>query len=191
VDRRGYLRTVVSIGVVATSSFSLFKWVELNKSVDPGKLWGKREIIAEIAELIIPETDTPGAKSAGVDLYIIEVMINCNPVRQQHKFYAGLEDIESYATDTYNKHFLACTVLQKQAILQHFSEKAVYSNRILNKINNKFFGESFFSKIKNLTVEGYCLSKKGATMGLAYDYIPGGFEACIPLLPHQKSWATK
>lgn len=191
MDRRGYLKTVLSVGVAGVTSFSLFKWFDLNKRVDPGKLWDKRAIIAEIAELIIPETDTPGAKSVGVDLYIIEVMINCNLVRQQHKFYAGLEDLESYSSNIYNQDFLNCSINQKRAVLQHFADNAEYSSRILNKINNKFFGQSFFSKIRNLTVEGFCLSKQGATQALAYDYIPGGFEACIPIQPRQKSWATK
>jgi hypothetical protein len=191
VDRRGYLKTVLSAGVIGATSFSLFKWFDLNKRVDPGKLWDKRAIIAEIAELIIPETDTPGARTAGVDYYIINVLIHCNPLRQQHKFYQGLEDLEAYAVDTYHKEFMFCTAPQKQAVLQHFADHAVYANRILNKINNKFFGQSFFSKIKNLTVEGYCLSRIGATRAMAYDYIPGGFEACIPLQLNQKSWATK
>jgi hypothetical protein len=191
VNRRGYLKTLVSVGIVGASSFSVFKWIDSHKSIGLGKLWDKRELIAEIAEMIIPETDTPGARTAGVDLYIIEVMLNCNPAVQQHKFYTGLEEVELHASNTYNQHFLKCTSPQKQAILQHFSEKAVYSNRILNKISNKIFGQSFFSTIKNLTVEGYCFSKKGATEGLNYDYVPGRFEACIPLQPNQKSWATK
>jgi len=191
VDRRGYLKTVVAVGVVGATSFSLFKWFDLNKRVDPGKLWDKREIIAEIAELIIPETDTPGAKSAGVDRYIIDVMINCNPARQQNKFYDGLVELEDYTISTFNKQFMGCTMVQKQSVLQHFAENAFFSNKILNKINNKFFGQSFFSKIKNLTVEGYCLSRAGATAALAYDYVPGRFDACISLQPNQKSWATK
>ncbi|MCX2479507.1 gluconate 2-dehydrogenase subunit 3 family protein [Pedobacter sp. MC2016-15] len=191
MDRRGYLKTVVSFGVISVTSFSLFKWFDLNKRVDPGKIWDKRAIIAEIAELIIPETNTPGARSAGVDHYIIDVLINCNPVRQQHKFYEGLEDLEDYALSKYDKEFMFCSLEQKHAVLQHFADHAAYSNRILNKINNKFLGQSFFSKIKSLTVEGYCLSRVGATKALAYDYIPGSFEACVPLQLHQKSWATK
>jgi hypothetical protein len=61
---------------------------------------------------------------------------------------------------------------------------------MLNKINKKLFGESFFFKLKELTIEGYCLSQPGATIGLAYDYIPGKYEGCTPLKPNQKSWAT-
>ncbi|SEB09214.1 Gluconate 2-dehydrogenase subunit 3 [Pedobacter hartonius] len=191
VNRRAYLKGILAVGTLSITSFSVFKWVDLNKSVAPGKLWEKRAIIAELAELIIPETDTPGAKAAGVDHYIIDVMISCNPVRQQHKFFSGLQDLEKYALDNFEKDFLKCNTNEKRQILQHFADHAEYSNRILNKINNKLFGQSFFSKLKNLTVEGYCLSRLGVTEGLAYDYIPGKFEACIPLQPNQKSWATK
>lgn len=191
MNRRGYLKTVVSVGVIGASSFSVFKWFNHVKNVDSGKILGKRELIAEIAELIIPETDTPGAKTAGVDRYIIDVLINCNSVKQQNKFYSGLEELEAYALNTYRKEFMHCSSDQKQVVLQYIADHAEYSNRILNKINNKFFGQSFFVKMKSLTVEGYCSSRLGATQGLAYDYIPATFEACTPLEKNQKSWATK
>lgn len=191
MNRRTYLKGILAAGAVGTASFSLFKWFDLNKPVDASALWEKKAVIAELAEMIIPRTDTPGAKDANVHTYIIEVILNCSPVRQQHKFFYGLTDLEKYAQDEYGKDFLRCSEAQKQLILEHSSKNADYSNRILNKINNKIFGQSFFSKLKALTVEGYCHSMAGATQGLAYDYIPGKFEACIPLKPNQKSWATK
>ena len=169
----------------------LFKWFDLNKPIDAAVLWDKKAVIAELAELIIPRTDSPGAKDAGVPTYIINVILNCNPVRQQHKFCEGLLALENYAEDQYGRNFLKCDATQKAAVLQHSAQNADYSIAILNKINNKYFGQSFFSKLKGLTVEGYCLSMAGATQGLAYDYIPGKYEACIPLKPNQKSWATK
>jgi hypothetical protein len=191
VNRRTYLKSAVALGTLGAASLSLFKWFDFNRQIDASRLWGKKAIIAELAEMIIPRTSTPGAKDANVQNYIISVIINCNPVRQQHKFVDGLEDLEKYAKDQYGKEFMDCDAIQKREVLAHYSENAEYSIRILNKINNKFFGQSFFSKLKGLTVEGYCLSRLGATQGLAYDYIPGKYEACVPLQMNQKSWATK
>jgi hypothetical protein len=191
LKRRTYLKGLLAAGALSATSFSLFKWLDVNKPVEPARLWEKRALIAELAEMIIPRTNTPGAKDALVHDYIINVILNCNHVKQQHKFFYGLTDLEKYATDQYGKEFLQCNASQKMKILEHSSKNAQYSYGILNKINNKFFGQSFFSKLKNLAVEGYCLSRLGATEGLAYDYIPGNYEACIPLQPNQKSWATK
>jgi hypothetical protein len=191
VNRRTYLKNALMVGGLGLTSFSVFKWFDINTPVSADKLWAKQNLIAALAEVIIPATDTPGAKEALVHQYIISVILNCNNFRQQNIFMNGLEDLEKDTADTYNKDFLNCTLAEKEAVMRHFSEHADYSFRILNKVHDKLWGETFYTKLYHLTVEGYCLSKPGATQGLAYDYIPGHYEACIPLKPNQKSWATK
>lgn len=191
MNRRTYLKrigTVLTLGVVSVPAY---KWISMNRPVNISVLKEKEDIIAELAELIIPETDTPGAKRSGVAGYIIGVISNCTNVRQQNKFVAGIEQLEDYCLGHFKKEFLKCTVSEKQEILSYFANNDGYSIAILNKINNKFLGGSFYNTLKNLTVEGYCTSMPGATQGLAYDYIPRTFEPCIPLRPGQKSWATK
>ncbi|KQS32308.1 gluconate 2-dehydrogenase subunit 3 family protein [Pedobacter sp. Leaf194] len=190
MNRRSYLKSLAFIGIVA-SSISGYKWYKLNKSINLQSLKEKEMLIAEIAELIIPQTETPGAKSAGVHKYIIDVITNCTTKNVQNHFVDGLNDFEQFSTSNYGKPFLELTAKEKGSIVQHFSDNANYRYPILNKINNKFFGESFFSKFRNLTIEGYCGSRLGATEGLAYDYIPGTFKACISIQANQKSWATK
>lgn len=191
MNRRSYLKSIFLLGTVSVTSFSIFKWFDLNKTVLPSQLTDKRKVIAELAELIIPATDTPGAKDAMVHDYIINVIINCNPVRQQRKFLSGIEELEGYALNRYGKDFLKCNSLEMHSVLDYSAKNASYPFEILNKINRKILGDSFYVKLRELTIEGYCLSEAGATKGLAYDYIPGTFEACIPLAPNQKSWATK
>jgi hypothetical protein len=191
VDRRSYLKTILVLGASSVASLSVFKWVAINKAVTKQEFIDKRDIIAELAELIIPATDTPGAKAAGVHDYIINVLVNCNPVKQQRKFYSGIEDVEKYTLKNFGQSFMEANFEKRTAVLAHFANHAGYSSRILNKINNKLLGEPFYSKLRYLTVEGYCQSQIGATQGLAYDYIPVTYEACIPILKNQKSWATK
>lgn len=191
MNRRTYIKNSLIFGTLGLASFSAFKWFEFSKQIDPKTLWDKKELIGELAEVIIPETDTPGAKAASVNVYIINVLLNCTDAKQQNKFLTGLDDLENYSIDKYGKTFLKCNLTEKDAIVEHFADHSGYSNRLINKINNKLLGEPFYSKLRNLTIEGYCLSQLGATQGLAYDYIPGKFESCIPLQKNQKSWATK
>lgn len=169
----------------------MFKWIALTKQVDPAHLWSRQGMIAELAELIIPETDTPGAKTAKVDDYIIKVLLNCSDVRKQNKFCEGIEMVETQAQRKYGKKFVQCSLPEKKDVFEQIADHSGFSYRILNRINNKFFGGSFYMILRDLTTEGYCLSKPGATQGLAYDYIPGQFDACTKLQPNQKSWATK
>lgn len=192
MNRRLYIKSVFGLAVAGAASFSIFKWVSMNRAIVPADLIHKKEMLAELAELIIPQTDTPGAKAAGVQDYIIAVMLNCTPAKEQNKFIDGIAELENYTADQYGKEFMKCSLAERKAVLKHMAKNSSgYSYKILNKINNKLFGKPFFLKLRELTVEGYCQSRLGATQGLAYDYIPHTFEACIPLLKNQKSWATK
>lgn len=191
MNRRAYLKNILLLGALGTASIPVFKWVKLNQPVAPVDLFKKRETIAELVDLIIPATDTPGAKEAGVHNYVINVLLNCRAAKDQERFLHGIEDLEKYAVSKYQKDFIKCSQTEKTEILQHIAESETYKINILNKINNKLLGQSFFSNLKGLTVQGYCISSLGATKGLAYDYIPGKYEACIPLLKNQRSWATK
>lgn len=191
MNRRSYIKTLFGVGTVSLASFSVFKWISINKSVSPVEFKHKRLILAELVEIIIPETDTPGAKKALVHDYIIDVLINCNTVKQQRKFFNGLEDLEKYALKQYGVDFLKCTNDQRMDVISYFEHNSGFSFEILNKINRKILGDPFYFKLKSLTIEGYFTSKIGASEALAYDYIPGVYEACVPLRNNQKSWATK
>jgi hypothetical protein len=191
MNRRSYLKNILIITGIGAVSFSMFKGFEILRPFDINDLLKKRELLAQLVEIIIPETDTPGAKSARVHDYIIKVMINCNLPKQQRRFLTGLEDLEEYSVSKYDKDFLKCNSLEKHDIVEYFSLHSGYSYRILNKIDSKLLGVPFFTKLRQLTVEGFCQSQLGATKALAYDYIPQSFQACIPIQSTQKSWATK
>ncbi|MFA4870511.1 MAG: gluconate 2-dehydrogenase subunit 3 family protein [Pedobacter sp.] len=191
MDRRTTLKGILTFGFLGISSFSAYKWFFFHRSVDPTSIISYKDLIAELAETIIPLTDTPGAKAAKVENYILNVMLNCTQTLEQNIFLNGLKNVEEFALNRFNKTYSECVLTERYQILEYFEAKSVYSYQIINKINKRLFGQSFFTQLKNLTVEGYCNSQVGATQGLAYDYIPGSFQSCIPLKPNQKSWATK
>jgi hypothetical protein len=191
MDRRTTIKGLIVFVSVGLSSFSFYKWTAFNSAADVSLLDQKKAILAELAEVIIPRTDTPGAKDAKVEDFIIGMVKYCTEFRSQHNFLNGLADLEQYVLKNYRSNFEACTAKEKIAILTYYEGKTVYKSNFLNKVNNKFFGVPFFVKLKQLTVEGYCTSRIGAEQGLAYDYIPGTYEACIPLTKNQRSWATK
>lgn len=191
MNRRNYLRSVFSLGGLAITFFSVFKWANINRPLDDNKLWQKKAIIAELVELIIPSSDSPGAKASAVHIYVITVMSNCNNARQQHIFLSGIESLEKYTKSMFGIGFLQCSSRDMHEALQYASNREGSANNLLNKVKSRLWGQPFFSKLRELTVEGYCMSKLGSTQGLAYDYIPGSYEACTIIKQNQKSWATK
>lgn len=149
-------------------------------------------LIATIADSILPETSTPGALSAGVPAYIMEILQNFFDEKHKQAFLHGLREIQRFARSNYQLAFDDCSKDVKHAILEHFESGANYRFHILNKIRDRLFGPPFINVFKQLTVTGYCTSQIGACEGLAYDAIPGNFESCILIDPNQqRSWATK
>ncbi|MBB6269797.1 hypothetical protein HDF26_000224 [Pedobacter cryoconitis] len=191
MDRRTTIKGLIVFVSVGISSFSFYKWIAVNSVADVSQLHKKKALIAELAEVIIPKTDTPGAKDAQVEDFIVDMMKFCTEPKNQHNFLNGLADLEIYTHKNYNRNFIACSKSEKQEILKYYEAKSLYKLKIISKVNNKVFGMPFFIILKQLTVEGYCTSQPGATRGLAYDYIPGAYASCIPLTKNQKSWATK
>ncbi|RZL50323.1 MAG: gluconate 2-dehydrogenase subunit 3 family protein [Pedobacter sp.] len=190
MNRRTTIKALLGIGLV-TAIYPLYKYVSVHAAIDRSAFFDRRDLIAELAETIIPATETPGAKDAKVQDFIIKMLIDCTPITEQNIFLEGLNDVEKYCVKNYNKTFIQCSLLQRIEVLTDFEDRDSFSIEIFNRLHKKLIGESFFRILKNLTIEGYCTSELGATKGLAYDYIPGKYEACIPLQPNQKSWATK
>lgn len=148
-------------------------------------------LIAELAETIIPATETPGARDAKVEDFIIKIIINCSDVMQQQNFINGLNEVQNFSKRTYHKPFEKCSKMEKIKTLEHFENSERSSYMIVNQVKRKLFGAPFFSMLKSLTVIGYCTSEPGATKGLEYVYVPRTYQACVSLLPGQKSWATR
>jgi hypothetical protein len=190
VNRKKAIQSLLAITAVGVSSVSVYECAGTGKPVSIEALPQKKQLLAELAETIIPRTDTPGAKDAKVEEFIIKMIKEIDP-KTQRNFLAGLGNLEKYTIDKYDHPFTDCTAEQKNAVMKHFEGKAVYSIGILNKISNKLLGIPFFTQLKDLTVEGYCTSQLGTTQGMAYDYIPVKFNALVPLQKNQKAWATK
>lgn len=135
-------------------------------------------LLAEIADVIIPITDTPGeaspgAKAANVEKFIVRVMRDCYKKDDQDKFYAGLTKFDADSKTKFAKGFVELNIAQKNEMVK------------LSITENK----DFFQKIKELTTVGYFSSEIGATKALEYLPVPGKYEGCIPLKKGQKAWA--
>ncbi|MGY3212328.1 gluconate 2-dehydrogenase subunit 3 family protein [Mucilaginibacter sp. HD30] len=191
MNRKTAIKSIVAIVTLGGASGALYKFLTPGEAIPLSELPQKRALIAELAETIIPRTNTPGAKDAQVENYIIKMITENTDAKMQRSFLAGITAVDHYAVDEYKKPFIDCTIAQKNEVLKHFENKATYSVGILNKVNRKLFGAPFFLHLRDLTVEGYCTSLAGATQGMAYDYVPVTFEACIPLQKNQLAWATK
>jgi hypothetical protein len=148
-------------------------------------------LLAALAATIIPVTDTPGARQCGVNDFIFIMIRDCTDRRSQNKFIDGLKELEAHCRSAYDKNYKDCSEKEQHDCLALFAKKAKPINALVGKAENKYLGSPFFTTLKQYTIQGYCSSETGATMGLAYVAIPGSYQGCIPLQPGQRAWATK
>jgi hypothetical protein len=191
MKRRTAIGRILAAGVGGGLVFSGYKWHDWHKAPDLGFVTLQKELLAALAETIIPATDTPGARDAGVADFIIAMIKDCTEIKTQNKFIDGLKELRSYSLSKYQKEYQRCDPQEQRTILQHFEQEGKPFRGILGKAQNRFLGKSFFSTLKQYTVEGYCTSERGASMGLTYLAVPGSFRGCLPMSPGQKAWATK
>jgi gluconate 2-dehydrogenase gamma chain len=77
----------------------------------------QREMVATMADYIIPETDTPGARAVGVHDFIDQMMAQYYPSEEREIFLAGLAEVDERARQGYNRPFLDCTPEEQVALL--------------------------------------------------------------------------
>ena len=64
--------------------------------------------VTTVAELIIPETDTPGAAAAGVNEFIDVIVGEWYEEEERATFLSGLSRIDAMATGRWNRPFIDC-----------------------------------------------------------------------------------
>ncbi|HQW27731.1 MAG: gluconate 2-dehydrogenase subunit 3 family protein [Verrucomicrobiales bacterium] len=133
----------------------------------------EQRLLADLAEVIIPTTDTPGAKAAGVDQFIIRLMRDCYVKEDQEDFYRGLAELEARSKAAHGKGFCELEAAAKNALVKETAARQ----------------KAFFKVLRELTVAGYFTSEVGATQAVEYLPVPGRFLGAVPMKPGQKAWA--
>jgi gluconate 2-dehydrogenase gamma chain len=144
-------------------------------------------IVMEVAEIIIPKTDTPGAKDAGVPGFIDVMLKDCYKKEDQDRFIAGLTAFDEEAKKAYGDSFIYCKPEQQVELVTKIHAAALQEAK-----ENKEAKRPFILMAKELTLLGFFTSEQGATQVLQYVAVPGSYKGCIPLSEagNGKTWAT-
>ncbi|HLQ59943.1 MAG TPA: gluconate 2-dehydrogenase subunit 3 family protein [Gemmatimonadales bacterium] len=134
------------------------------------------ETVATIAELIIPKTDTPGAREAGVPAFIDVMFAEWGDDDQRKVFTAGLANVDERSRALFGKDFIACNEAQQTQILTGLDAELA---RLRDTKTDT--SKNFFQAMKWLTLTGYYTSEVGATTEQHFRVVPGRYEPCYPL----------
>lgn len=188
MDRREALKqTAFLLGGAITAS----TWAAVVTGCKrPGNMtsFGEEEtvnLLSEVAETILPETDTPGAKAAGVGPFIAMMMQDCYEEKDQKLVLDGLAELNKRSQEDFGDSFAETSPENRTTLLT-----AVDKERIAYHKDKK--GDDpphYFTIIKELTITGYFTSEPGATQALRYVPVPGRYEGCVPYQTGEKIWA--
>jgi hypothetical protein len=118
--------------------------------------------VITLSELIIPQTDTPGAKAANVNRFIDGVLSEASAT-ERTKFIEGLTGLDERAKTEFGKPFVGVTADQQTAILTGL---AALQGKSDPKIHP---GVEFFEAIKSMTIIGYYTSEVGMRQEIGDD----------------------
>lgn len=127
----------------------------------------EQDILASLADTIIPAGDSIGALSVGVDKFLQKLINNCYDVKVQENVKAQLSALETSAQKKFSKSFVASDPSQRQELLLNLSASE-------NK-NEK----DFFNLIKSETIRGFSTSKEVMVKYLKYKVAPGHYHGCV------------
>ena len=128
-------------------------------------------VLERAVDIIIPETDTPGAVAAGVH-HLIDLMLAewASPARQA-RYTAGLRDLDARMRQLGAEDFVSAPPSRQLELLQAL-DREVYEDGTT---------DAFFAEFKKLVIFGYYSSEAGATQELQYEPLIADYKACVPI----------
>ena len=188
MNRREALKnTLLGMGYAITvpSLISLFNSCSSNSITwKPLFLSGEQAtVIAELAETILPKTQTPGAKDLNIDRFIDKMLHQVFSLEQQQLFVTGLNEFEKQSKELNGKTFVDSSPEQRAKLLTKLEQETEKTPPSVWGINLKKDAGPlpFYRQAKSLTLLGYFTSQEIGKKILVYDPVPGPFIGDVPV----------
>ncbi|MHA8088073.1 gluconate 2-dehydrogenase subunit 3 family protein [Aquirufa sp. Wall-65K1] len=127
------------------------------------------DLLGSIVNAIIPETDSPGAKTIGAHLYIERMVKDCMSQEEQKAFQNGLQKVSNTAKQSYQKTFPQLSTQEQISLLTSLQNSSIPEE------------SQFFKRLKGLTLASYMSSEYFLTQHRNYTMAPGFFHGCVPV----------
>jgi hypothetical protein len=155
-------------------------------------------LLDEIAEVILPETSTPGAKAAKTGAFMALMVTDVYTPQLQQVFGEGLRAINEECRRAHGTTFMQATPAERLSVVEALdreqhrvmdARRPPPTNRAPAPVSTNDEPPHYFRLIKELTLLGYFTSEIGCTQAQRYIESPGRFDPCAPHAPGDRSWA--
>jgi hypothetical protein len=158
----------------------------------------QNETVITITEMIIPATETPGAKGAKVNEFIDLLLTEWFDEDDAKQFLKGLGKLDQDSRTRFGKQFIDCSAAQQAQLMKQWDDHAIAVAG--GKLDDKSASlthrqrqagtaytpapppvENFFYTLKKLTLIGYYTSQIGFSQELGKQIIPFKHAGCAPV----------
>jgi hypothetical protein len=143
-------------------------------------------LLDEVADTILPDTKTPGAKAAKTGAFMALMVTDAYDGKDQAIFRDGMTKLEAASQAANKTTFMAATPAQRLALLEAL-DKEQKSYMDTKKPEDR---AHYFRMMKELTLLGYFTSEIGVTKAQRYAETPGRFDPCLPYAKGETAWAS-
>lgn len=201
MERRELLKMIALLtGSVMIGGNALLTGCSSTPKAGQQHLFSKEDIdfLNEVAETILPETTTPGAKAANAGQFMTVMVTDCYETKDQSAFQQGIKQLDAACLKMHQTGFMKASAAQRLSLLVALDKEAkTYQSKkgaleeTERKKNRDFPGLSnhYFLMMKQLTMLGYFTSEAGCTQALRYIAVPGKYEGSVPYKKGDKAWA--
>ncbi|MGQ0737371.1 MAG: gluconate 2-dehydrogenase subunit 3 family protein [Acidobacteriota bacterium] len=156
-------------------------------------------LLDEIAETILPETSTPGAKAARTGAFMALMVTDAYTERDQQVFRDGVRRLDEACRSANAVSFMQASPAQRLTLLEALDrEQRTVTEERANAPRSRAPAAApagsepahYFRMMKELALLGYFTSEVGYTRAMRYVETPGRFDPCAPHAPGDKTWAT-
>ncbi|HVZ56837.1 MAG TPA: gluconate 2-dehydrogenase subunit 3 family protein [Chitinophagaceae bacterium] len=131
----------------------------------------QEKMLADLAETILPRTDTPGARDLGAHLFTLKMADDCLGHDDQVRFMRGLEQFAGLAEKKAGRSFGESTPEQRNAVVGDLDSSGKGEDDL----------SFFYHTVKRYTLQAYTTGEYYMTRIRGYKMIPGVFQGCIPV----------
>ena len=195
MERRDALRLLLAGAALPSFSSELYAML---RAAHPASGYAIRTLnphqnstVIAMTDLIIPETDTPGAKAAKVNEFIDLILTEWATDEERTNFLQGLADVDKQSNELFAKDFVDASLPQQTALLRSMDDAAMAERAGRLESGPRLLGSSarrdtqlqgnFWMVFKGITLHGYYTSEIGFSQELKLQIIPGQFHGCTPV----------
>ena len=130
----------------------------------------------EVAETILPKTNTAGAKDAEVGKFMTTMVNDCYNEADQKIFHEGINKLDEACNKMHGRGFMKAEATHRKELLVLLDKetKEYTKNKKPEDPNH------YFQMMKQLTLLGYFTSKPALEQNFNYQMVPGRFDGSAP-----------